>query len=152
MDALVTVLMTWLAFNFTLPAELEPPEVRFVSEREMLELRVAADLGNSAVTAQMPAPSVGAPYGVHAVYDDERRTILLPEGWTGTTPAEVSVLVHELVHHLQNVADIPYDCPEAREKLAYQAQDSWLALFGETLAEEFELDPMTRLLRTSCLR
>ena len=42
----------------------------------------------------------GAGFGpaVHAIYDDGSRTIYLPEDWTGATPAEVSLLVHEMVH------------------------------------------------------
>ncbi|HUG61279.1 MAG TPA: DUF6647 family protein, partial [Methylomirabilota bacterium] len=74
-----------------------------------------------------------------------------PEGWTGTSPAEVSVLVHELVHHLQNVGGVAYDCPEAREKPAYQAQARWLELFGGSLEEAFQVDPMTILVRTNCM-
>jgi hypothetical protein len=87
---------------------------------------------------------------VNAIYDDASRTIYLPEQWTGATPAEVSLLVHELVHHLQNVAGLKFDCAEAREKLAYSAQARWLELFGKTLVDEFSLDPMTVLVRTNC--
>lgn len=71
---------------------------------------------------------------------------------TGSTPAESSVLVHELVHHLQKVAGLLYDCAEVREKLAYQAQARWLEHFGTSLAEAFQLDPMTVLVRTNCMR
>jgi hypothetical protein len=59
--------------------------------------------------------------------------------------------VHELVHHLQNVAGIPSACAEAREKPAYQAQERWLQLFGTSLAEEFQIDAMTILVRTNCM-
>lgn len=72
-------------------------------------------------------------------------------GWTGKSPADVSVLVHEMVHHVQNVAGLKYACPEEREKPAYDAQNQWLALFGRKVTEEFELDPMTLLVRTNCL-
>jgi len=88
---------------------------------------------------------------LEALYDDRTRTIYLPWGWTGATPAELSVLVHEMVHHLQNVGGLKYECPEAREKPAYAAQDKWLSLFGRNLVDEFELDPMTVLVRTKCM-
>jgi hypothetical protein len=39
-----------------------------------------------------------------AVYDDLTKTIFLPHSWKGETPADLSVLVHEMVHHLQNNA------------------------------------------------
>jgi hypothetical protein len=87
---------------------------------------------------------------VVALYDDEARTILLPEGWAGGSPAEMSVLVHEMVHHLQNVSGRRYACPAEREAEAYSVQERWLALFGETLEGAFAIDPMTRLLLTRC--
>ena len=58
-----------------------------------------------------------------AIYYDATRTIYLPEGWTGDTPAELSVIVHEVVHHFQNVLRLKYECPQEREKLAYIAQE-----------------------------
>jgi hypothetical protein len=61
------------------------------------------------------------------------------------------VLVHELVHHLQKLAQTTYGCPQEREKAAYRAQAQWLAQFDRTLQSEFEIDPMTLLVRTSCL-
>jgi len=59
---------------------------------------------------------------VVAVYNDDAQTIYLAKGWTGATPAELSILVHEMVHHLQHVAGMRFACAEAREKLAYEAQ------------------------------
>src|SRR5262245_48393551 len=76
---------------------------------------------------------------------------LLPERWTGTTAAELSVLVHEMVHHVQNVGGLKYQCPQEREKLAYMAQDRWLGLFGHNLEADFELDAFSLLVKTRCL-
>jgi len=90
--------------------------------------------------------------GTIALYDDEARTIYLPTGWTGATPAEFSILVHEMVHHLQNSAGAGFECPEAREKMAYESQARWLAMFGSDLAAGFGIDPLTLLVRTSCFR
>jgi hypothetical protein len=87
---------------------------------------------------------------IAALYEDASRTIYLPEGWTGRTPSEVSVLVHEMVHHLQNLGGLRYACAEAREKPAYLAQQKWLALSGRDLFEEFDMDPMTLIVRTAC--
>ena len=154
MHVLLTVIVTWLSINFGLPAVPELPHVEFASAAKMMEVRysrlapdrpdgVAAEAGRSAAAEFA--------HDVQAIYDDVSRTIYLPEGWTGATPADISVLVHELVHHLQNVAGLKYDCPEAREKTAYRAQASWLKLFGKSLADEFEIDPMTILVRTSCM-
>jgi hypothetical protein len=77
--------------------------------------------------------------------------VYLPEGWSGATPAEVSMLVHEMVHHLQNVGNIKYECASAREKPAYLAQDQWLHDFGKNLATEFEVDMFTIVVKSACM-
>jgi hypothetical protein len=108
MEVLLTVIVTWLSINFGLPAIHEHPRVDFVSSAQMLEVRYSRLASNrpepDAATAEHLALHE-AGHGVHAIYDDLSRTIYLPEGWTGATPAEVSVLVHELVHHLQTLRD-----------------------------------------------
>jgi len=150
---LLTVLVAWLSVNTGLPSTDVHPRVKFASPTEMLELRVSVsrrDVATGDTVAGDTALAESA-YDLQALYDDRSRTIHLSEGWTGATPAESSVLVHELVHHLQNVAQLRYDCAEAREKLAYQAQEKWLELFRTSLAAEFEMDPMTILVRTNCL-
>lgn len=155
MQALLTVIVTWLSINFGLPVIYEHPRVEFVPAAKMAEVRysrlaavrpdrVAVEVGRSALA------EVG--HDVHAIYDDLSRTIYLPEGWSVASPAAVSVLVHELVHHVQNVSGLKYDCAEAREKPAYGAQARWLELFGKNLADEFEIDAMTILVRTNCMR
>ena len=68
-----------------------------------------------------------------AVYIDGAEIIYLIEGWTGQTPADQSVLVHEMVHHFQYKLGLKHECPQDREKLAYAAQDRWLHLFGHSL-------------------
>lgn len=155
MQALLTVLVTWLSVNFGLPAIYEHPRIEIVPSAKMAEVRYSR-LGATrpdriaAEAGRLASPEVG--YDVFAIYDDVSRTIYLPENWIGKTPAEVSVLAHELVHHLQNVGRLKYDCAEAREKPAYRAQAGWLELFGKNLADEFGLDPMTVLVRTNCIR
>jgi hypothetical protein len=95
-------------------------------------------------------PDVGQ--DVNAIYDDHTRTIYLLEHWSSARPADVSVLVHEMVHHLQNLAGEEFMCPQEREKDAYKAQRTWLSLFNRTLEQEFNVDPMTVLVRTNCLQ
>lgn len=84
-------------------------------------------------------------------YDDATRTIYLPKGWTGESPAELSQLVHEMARHMQNVAGPASTRPEDRDKLAAAAQRQWLAVFDGELLREFRLDPLALLVRTRCL-
>ena len=154
METLLTAIVTWLSMSFGLPADYDHPRVELVSPATMnaVQFRGRVPLRSPGVSRAGPQPEHQASQrDVEALYDDDSRTIYLPERWTGKTPAEISVLVHEMVHHLQNVAGLKYDCPEAREKLAYAAQDQWLAGSGRNLIDEFELDALTVLLRTKCM-
>jgi len=137
MTALLTALVTWLAANFDLPAIYDLPDVRFVPPAQISDLRYR-DIATKRRRA------------VIAVYDDASRTIYLNDAWTGQSAEELSILVHEMVHHLQNLAGHRHPCPGARERLAYEAQERWLGLFGLSLAAAFELDPMTLKVSTAC--
>ena len=99
-----------------------------------------------------PAVQAAHQRDVVAVYNDRTQTIVLDEAWTGATPAELSVLVHEMVHHLQNLAQLRYECSAAREKPAYLAQDQWLKLYGLDLEKEFEIDKFTIVASSACMR
>ena len=152
MQALLTATILWLAANFALPATTDLPAIRFVPPIEIAFLHHGAFTaeGQRQVLAAAAALPPGERREVVSAYDDRRRTIILPLGWQGATPAELSVLVHEMVHHLQTVAGLRYPCSEAREKLAYAAQDKWLGLFGQSLESEFRIDAFTLLATTEC--
>lgn len=147
MNALLTAIVTWLSINFGLPAVHEHPGIELVPPMRMAALRYRGLVSDR----QPQSISIDPGHGIVALYDREKNVIYLPEGWTGTTPAELSVLVHEMVHHVQNVAGEQFECAAAMEKIAYAAQAKWLELFGRTLEEEFEIDGLTLLLRTRCL-
>jgi hypothetical protein len=151
--ALLTMIVNWLSMNFGLPATHDLPQVKLVGQMKMAALRYRGMMSDRqarmTVEAGHTLPLI-AGRDLLAIYDVREKTIYLPEGWTGATPAELSVLIHEMVHHLQNVAGMRYECPEAREKPAFAAQEQWLALFGSNLMDDFELDPFTVLVRSTC--
>ena len=145
--ALLLDLQHLIAREMNLPDNAETPGVAVASAPMMIGMRfrdVPGDRG-----AELAAAS--AQPEIVAVYDDEDRMIYLPESWSGQTAAEQSIVIHELVHHLQNLAGVRYGCPEERERAAYEAQERWLRSFGANLETEFGIDPFTLLVRTHCL-
>jgi uncharacterized protein DUF6647 len=126
----------WLSQRFDLPFTNEQPTILFVPFEN---LRIS--LGSTTDTASTTIAS----------YHDNTQTIHLLKGWTGATPTEMSVLVHELVHHLQNIAGMKFACEEEREILAYEAQRRWLALYGHDLFQDFQIDAFTVFARSHCL-
>jgi hypothetical protein len=135
----------WLASNFDLPTAKERPAIAIVSQAQLVAKRLPQN-----------SPSEGAAHAdptqrrVVALYDDRARAIFLADDWLGTSPADKSILVHEMVHHIQNLAGIKYECPMAREKPAYLAQDKWLSQFGLSLEKEFDVDMFTIVVSSAC--
>jgi len=150
----MSTIVNWLLSNFELPASHSHPRVELASPAKLAAVRyrglvLGPQQGIVIVDNQATPLSLGR--DLLAVYDKASRTMYLREGWTGATPAEISVLVHEMVHHLQSEAGLAYPCPAASEKLAYEAQEKWLALSNLSLEREFEVDRFTILVRASCL-
>jgi len=137
MDNLLTVIVVWLVMNVGLPADYHHPSVEFVSQAE-------------ASLARYGVAGVGDELGIVAVYDSTRDVILLLQDWSPESLADVSILVHEMVHHLQARAGVAYPCEEAREALAYAAQEMWLNQYGTNLSREFGIDDFTVKIRTTC--
>jgi hypothetical protein len=151
MEALLTTIVLWLSANFGLPSTFEHPTIKFLPAIQM-------NIGRLDVAPTAP-PIIGSnsafakPGDIRvlvAFYDSDRRIIYLSDQWTGRTAADTSVVVHEMVHHLQRVGGLHYECPSAREKLALEAQDKWLRRFGHSLESDFHIDRLTMLVTTSC--
>lgn len=142
-------IMQWITERFELPRSAERPAIVFEAPADLARVRHRGFVTHS---SSQNAPGAEQGRGeVLAVYNDDKRIIHLPDGWTGTTEAGLSVLVHEMVHHLQNMAGLKYNCPNEREKLAYQAQSAWLRQSGKSLESEFALDGLSLIVHSNCM-
>ena len=153
-QVLLTEIVAWLSSNFHLQAVYDLPRIEFVPQMKMAALRYRRLLSARTDGAMAPSERMIQPERMRqilAFYNEQNRTIYLPDEWTGRTPKELSVLVHEMVHHLQHETGTKYECAAERERLAYEAQDKWLARFGRSLESEFEINGLTLLVRTSCV-
>jgi hypothetical protein len=130
---------TWLSKQFDLPASNVRPNIERVTSRRIVSLRYR-DLVPSVASELAARGGAQAMRDTVAIYVDSERTIYLSNEWVGSEIAYLSILVHELVHHMQNMAGLKFECPQARERLAYIAQERWLELFGRSLEQDFELD------------
>jgi hypothetical protein len=148
--ALIAAIESWLVVQFDLPLAQGHPRIELVPAAKIAALRYRG-LAPNARTEIVSSVQAASERDIVAVYSDAAHTIYLPEGWTGSTAAELSILVHEMVHHLQNAGRLTYECPQAREKVAYMAQERWLGLFGRSLEQDFELDGFSLLVKTRCM-
>jgi hypothetical protein len=153
MDALLTAIVLWISANFDLPANYQHPQITIVPATAISAMHYRnAVPGKTREAMRGTAPASALHADIVAVYNTRTKTIYLADGWTGRTPAELSILVHEMIHHLQTMAGMTFACPEEREKMAFAAQEQWLRIFGLDLKGEFGLDPFTLLVKTSCPR
>jgi hypothetical protein len=152
-EELLGGIVRWLSENYDLPATVDHPHTELVPATQIANIRLRA----LAASGRRDDHEVGSAIQnanlreVVAFYDNTTKTIVLADDWTGATPADLSILIHEMVHHLQNVGQLKYVCPEAREHLAYEAQERWLGQFGTDLEKVFEIDGLTLLVRTTCM-
>ena len=141
----MTALVTWISDNFEIPADYHHPRVVPMSSFVVIYL-----LQQLNPTDQRKAVNIDEMRKVMSFYSPESKTIYLPRGWAGETPAQLSMLVHELVHHLQNLSHATFACPAAEDELPYEAQEKWLNMFGRSLFSEFGLERTSVLLATKC--
>jgi hypothetical protein len=143
MPLLVEALSGWVAADLGLPLPQTPPVVAYVDAADMKAVR-SDQQGRDGGAAEAGA-------GLVAFYNLRTGTIHLPADWTGGSAGELSILVHELVHHFQRESGQSFACPAEREADAFGSQERWLARFGETLEEAFGIEPLARLVMTRCM-
>jgi hypothetical protein len=115
MQALVTHMEAWLDTHTDLPRREAPPRIQLTSHAH------ASGIAHSHQTSASPT--------LRGLYDPEAETVWLVQPWDARNPYDVSVLLHELVHHRQAAAGHWY-CPGAQELPAYRIQQAWLNDLG----------------------
>ncbi|OSQ53944.1 hypothetical protein MCRY_21440 [Marivita cryptomonadis] len=111
MPALVSALEVWLDAATDWPSRDAAPHIRVVSKWQ-------------AAARQGAAASFQRGH-LRGLYDPDRSEILLVRPWDPRLADDVSVLLHELVHH--RLAPHHWYCPAAQELPAYRLQEAWLS-------------------------
>ena len=122
MDFVISELSTWISAKTGLPP-VHPPQIEFVTTPRMTEIAVG--------------PGIAANPQLRALYNNRTKIIYLRANWSEVSLGDRSELVHELVHHFQNVHKQTYQCGAAREELAYDLQIRWLKEQG--VSDPYEL-------------
>lgn len=130
-DTLLHDLNRWLDAETEFTRRNSAPKIAFIEDDRAEKLR------------GVPGRSSGKTRGL---YDEATETILLAKPWSPEDPHDISVLLHELVHHRQ--ASRHWYCPQAQEWRAYQIQSQWLA--EQNIQDDFYWPAI--LLHSSCVR
>lgn len=145
-EPIMALIGKFLAGKLEFPALARLPRVEFASSARIVAIRY-----KSLSSEPERLWFNGRPNALDMVYDDAQGVIYLSEYWTGGSPAELSVLLHGLVNHMQREHGLTYACVQEREEVAFAAQEAWLKQFGRTLSDTFGLDEATYMLSTQCI-
>lgn len=85
-----------------------------------------------------------------ALYDRLNALVLIAAPWDASDTVDRSVLLHELVHHAQALLGRRHPCQGGFEYEAYALQEAWLEARGLDLEASIGLDPLARILLSTC--
>ena len=155
MDTLIVALIAWIVARTELVAP-NPPRIVFVPKHQINELyrgvtngeREPQTIFSNFRGARNPSDAVG----VQALYVRADATIYLQQNWRPVGLRNQSILLHELVHHVQRFNHVKGPCPASLERRAYDLQAAWLREQG--VADPYELmgpDQFTVAILTACM-
>lgn len=88
---------------------------------------------------------------VEVLYSERDNSIYLPDGWRADNLRRRSILLHELVHHLQYLNHAKVTCQSEYESQALQLQVSWLGEQGvDDPFDMIGLDPLWLMMLKEC--
>lgn len=142
-EAVMRERMAWIAARSDYEAPDDLPAVEYFSPSELLILNYGAEM---VAQSELPGSRTYLP-PVEALYDREAHIIYLPTGYDHNDLATSSVLVHELVHHMQAAGGHRFDCPDAAESDAYALHNRWIS---EMRTGEVRSDPLFVMVVAQC--
>ena len=113
MKEILTALMIWLGANTPLDTNHDIPKILFLSQDKMEKLYYVQGQDSN-------------PNKLHGLYDTDKDTIILLDTWDRRKPWDMGVLVHEMVHYLQDVNGIEFSCVNEMERDAWPIQKKYL--------------------------
>jgi hypothetical protein len=144
MESLVLAMMTWISAASGMPVPDRPPEIRHLPPHRL------ALLANPNAGGDHPAYDPVQTSGYLALYHADSRTVLLRDDWQADELRDRSILLHELVHHMQAHADRSYLCNGAMEREAYGLQAEWLEERGGDLFDTLGMNGLGLYAATRC--
>jgi hypothetical protein len=112
MKEILTALMIWFGANTPLQVNHELPKVIFLQQATMEQMFY----GDTEYQADQ----------LHGMYNQDLDTIYLQDDWDSKSAWDMSVLVHEMVHYLQDMNNLEFNCTAEMEKDAWPIQQKYL--------------------------
>ena len=150
MKEIITALMLWISNQTGWPIPDHPNITYIQNGKEFFLLSHDCD--------KKPDQKICIGYdgdesNILALYNHLTKTIYLNKEFWWASVRDQSILLHELVHHMQYSRDSEFyrkQCKGDIEKEAYDLQEIWLKERGRTLYDTIELGPLFRYILTRC--
>ena len=151
MTEIVMALMIYIS-SVTGWAIPPPPNIQYTNSAQQLFL-----IANNCYL--FPERSICKTYdpkatSILALYNHITKTVILNKSFWWASTRDQSILLHELVHHMQyssNYKKYKNMCRGLLEKEAYEIQSKWLAKYKLNLLEVMHMNDLYYLVVTSCI-
>ena len=145
-------MMIWINSITGLPIPDSLPTVTYTDGYTMKRLLYGCDLNPEKYPKECDKSNTDEEKNAIGLYDQHNKIIYLNSYMNRyDNIVQNSVVVHELVHHMQFAANIPYRCFGELEKVAYETQDAYLIENGrEDMFAELNLSPLYLMMLFSC--
>jgi len=129
------ILIAWIAAQANWTVHDAPP-IRLIPSAEIQKIFTAEE-------------ETG--FNIGAFYSEKDHTVYLPDNWHPNDLHDRSILLHELVHHLQYLNHVKELCPGEFEFQAFKYQVDWLSEQGvEYPVDLIGIDPLEILMLGRC--
>ena len=113
MKEILIALMIWIGANTDYNTNVPLPSIEFKTQVEMENLYYGER-----------SEKEGDLYGF---YNLKKNIIILPDTWDSAKPFDLGLLVHEIIHYLQDINDVQFGCTAEMELDAWPLQKQYLA-------------------------
>jgi hypothetical protein len=115
--AMMSKMITWISVNTDM-RPCAPPVLRHATSDEIAAKWYGKIPGKQVIK-------------VRALYEYPSATVYVSEDFDWSNLLDKSILLHELVHHMQHYNEVVFQCHAAAEPQAYELQAAWLEEQGE---------------------
>ena len=132
MKEILTALLLWIGANSNYNTDVPVPTVIFMNEQEM---------NQAYYKGQEPVGEL------HGFYHLEQDIIILKDTWDRHNPWDLSILLHEVVHYVQDINEIQFQCNMEMEQMSWPLQQEYLM---EVHNFEWDYDGLWHLMVSNC--
>ena len=132
MKEILVGLLLWIGSNSHYNINVPVPTVIFMNEQEMNRVYYKGR----------------EPIGeLHGFYNLEKDVIILKNTWDRRNPWDLSILLHEVIHYVQDINEIQFQCNMEMEKLSWPLQQKYLI---EVHGIQWDYDGLWQMMVSNC--